>query len=212
MVPDSICHDAGRIRAQHRCRVQPFSAPTQLALLFELRTPNAATSHRRTHGLTTQRGRTKRDATASPTEPSRLAVRPAIRGKSGAWTRQGITWSNLPHQQYRLELDPAQHRWFLQFAALHRATRLTYFPQDGDWLYLDDFANNLLTVDPATGQSAYIGNTGLSTNVGAFGGDAVAGHPCYIFRILEYRAISGSALMKSATPRSTPMAITPRNT
>jgi hypothetical protein len=37
-------------------------------------------------------------------------------------------------------------------------------------LYLDDFANNLLTVDPVTGQSTYIGNTGLTTNVGAFGG------------------------------------------
>jgi hypothetical protein len=37
-------------------------------------------------------------------------------------------------------------------------------------LYLDDFANNVLTVDPVTGQSAYLGNTGLATNVGAFGG------------------------------------------
>jgi hypothetical protein len=67
-------------------------------------------------------------------------------------------------------------------------------------LYLDDFANNLLTVDPVTGQSAYIGNTGLSTNVGAFGGGSAGLFEVdYNSNLYSISATTGQATLVGAT-------------
>src|SRR5690606_12925894 len=53
--------------------------------------------------------------------------------------------NTFSYQVNRLGLDPQQHRWLSQFAALHRAARNVYtVGQDLDWLYLDDFNSPLL--------------------------------------------------------------------
>ena len=70
-------------------------------------------------------------------------MRPVTRTGRG-WARGGLTWSNLPHKQRQLELDPAQHRWFSQFVALHRAGVAATPGQDLDWVFLDEFANPVL--------------------------------------------------------------------
>lgn len=73
----------------------------------------------------------------------RLGARPVVRSGRG-WARGGVTWSNLPHLQTRLDLDDAQHRWFCQLGALHRAARPAQPGDDPGWLFLDDFANPVL--------------------------------------------------------------------
>jgi superfamily II DNA or RNA helicase len=73
----------------------------------------------------------------------RLGVRPVTRTGRG-WARGSLTWSNLPHVLHRMNLDPAQHRWFSQFGALHRATTPPTVGQDPDWIFLDEFLNPVL--------------------------------------------------------------------
>ena len=66
-------------------------------------------------------GRSRKDDEPGSGE-YRLGVRPVTRTGRG-WARGGLTWSNLPHKQRQLELDPAQHRWFCEFGALDRALK-----------------------------------------------------------------------------------------
>jgi hypothetical protein len=67
-------------------------------------------------------------------------------------------------------------------------------------LFLDDFANNLLRVDPATGQSTYIGNTGLTTNVGAFGGGSAGLFEVdYTSNLYSINSATGQATLIGAT-------------
>ncbi|QZN85471.1 DEAD/DEAH box helicase [Cellulomonas sp. C5510] len=73
----------------------------------------------------------------------RLGARPVVRTTRG-WARAGLTWSNLPHLQERLDLDDAQHRWLCQLGALHRAGRPPRPGDDPGWLFLDDFVNPVL--------------------------------------------------------------------
>jgi len=73
----------------------------------------------------------------------RLGARPVVRTGRG-WAREGLTWSNLPHLQARLDLDPAQHRWLCQLGALHRAARPAQPGDDPGWIFLDDFTNPVL--------------------------------------------------------------------
>ncbi|GAA3597251.1 DEAD/DEAH box helicase [Klugiella xanthotipulae] len=73
----------------------------------------------------------------------RLAVRPVARTARG-WARGSITWSNIPHLLNRQNLDPAQHRWFCQFVALHRAGTPATPGQDLDWVFLGDWGNPVL--------------------------------------------------------------------
>jgi len=127
---------------QDSARRAGLSHPTEttpLGLLFELREQTPRTIDR-------WRGPTARTAKANRSGDGgyRLGVRPVTRGKSGKWVRQNLTWSTFPHQLHRHDLDPTQHDWFLQFAALHRSTRLSYYGQDADWLYLDEFRSPLL--------------------------------------------------------------------
>jgi len=111
-----------------------------MGLLFELREQVLSARNRWT-------GPTARTATA-PIDPGatyRLAVRPVAQSATGNWVRGNLTWNSLPYQLNRLELDPSQHRWFSQFAALHRSARDLYATgQETDWLYLDDFHSPLL--------------------------------------------------------------------
>jgi hypothetical protein len=67
-------------------------------------------------------------------------------------------------------------------------------------LYLDDFANNMMTVDPETGQSAYVGNTGLATNVGAFGGGSAGLFEVdYSSNLYSINSATGKATLVGAT-------------
>jgi hypothetical protein len=113
--------------------------PTSMGLQFELREQTPRTKHR-------WNGPTARTAkTASDLGEYRLGVRPVIRNDKGNWVRTNVGWNTFSYQVNRLGLDPAQHRWFSQFAALHRAARNVYtVGQDLDWLYLDDFNSPLL--------------------------------------------------------------------
>ncbi|UFS57771.1 DEAD/DEAH box helicase [Subtercola endophyticus] len=76
--------------------------------------------------------------------PRRLAVRPVMKNHVGSFVKASLSWATLSHQTNRLNLDPAQAKWFAQFAALQRATRELYTGQEADWLYLDDFTSPLL--------------------------------------------------------------------
>ncbi|AMM20607.1 hypothetical protein AX769_11240 [Frondihabitans sp. PAMC 28766] len=82
--------------------------------------------------------------TGSTTPPFRLAVRPVTQSSTGNWVRGSLTWTSLPYSLNRLAVSPEQHRWFGQFAALHRSARDVYVPGEADWLFLDDFASPLL--------------------------------------------------------------------
>lgn len=115
------------------------TAPTPMGLQFELREQTPRTKHR-------WNGPTARTAkSTSALAEYRLGVRPVIRNDKGNWVRTNVGWNTFSYQVNRLGLDPAQHRWFSQFAALHRAARNVYaVGQDLDWLYLDDFHSPLL--------------------------------------------------------------------
>lgn len=73
----------------------------------------------------------------------RLGVRPVTRTERG-WARGALTWANIPHYLNRLDLDPDQHRWFCQFAALHRAATPPVAGSDSGWVFLDEFVNPVL--------------------------------------------------------------------
>ncbi|MCP1501568.1 superfamily II DNA or RNA helicase [Curtobacterium herbarum] len=74
----------------------------------------------------------------------RLGVRPVSRSAAGNWVRGQLTWGALPYSMNRLGLEPDQHAWFMQFAALHRAGVLAGLPGESDWIHLDDFRSPLL--------------------------------------------------------------------
>ena len=110
---------------------------TALGLQFELReqTPR---SPQRWNGPTA-----KKTTEKIPGIVSHLGVRPVV-SVNGRWTKSSVSWSTVNFQLHRLNLDDHQYRWFCQFPALQRAGREVYLGQDGDWLYLDDFASPLL--------------------------------------------------------------------
>jgi superfamily II DNA or RNA helicase len=155
---------AGIPEARQRTGQARAPEQTPLGLQFELREQTPRTLDR-------WRGPTARTARASAPEDStyRLGVRPVVRGRSGGWTRQNVTWTTLPHQVNRLGLDETQHRWFLQFAALHRSTRVTFLGQDADWLYLDEFVGPVLWPLLAEADRlgiAMLGSRGATVQVG----------------------------------------------
>lgn len=67
----------------------------------------------------------------------RLGVRPVTRGARGAWIKSGLTWQNIAYQGESGGYDPAQARWFAQFAALKGA------PPGG----IPTWGSELITVD-----------------------------------------------------------------
>jgi superfamily II DNA or RNA helicase len=115
---------------------------TPMGLQFELRERTRASTSR--WDAPKSRTATRSIAGSSGVGQLRLGVRPVIAGKAGNWVRGSVTWASLPHLLNRLGLSPAQHSWFGQFAALHRAGRDVYVPGEADWLFLDEFTSPLL--------------------------------------------------------------------
>ncbi|WP_223691993.1 DEAD/DEAH box helicase [Leifsonia poae] len=121
------------------------TAATTLGLQFELRERLSAPGGR----WEAPKSRTVTASRAAATTNGgggtlRLGVRPVTRSATGNWVRGSLTWTSLPHSLNRLGVGAEQHRWFVQFAALHRSVRDVYVPGDAEWLFLDDFASRLL--------------------------------------------------------------------
>ncbi|WP_162144860.1 DEAD/DEAH box helicase [Arthrobacter castelli] len=74
----------------------------------------------------------------------RPVVRPVMLNSNGRWVKNNLRWNTISYKTYGLNLDPEQHRWFSQFAPLHRANGLAYYGEDNDWLQLDEFSSPLL--------------------------------------------------------------------
>ena len=145
-----------------RAEAEAGSASTSMGLQFEVR-ELAPRTHDRWRGPTSvtavERGEPGEardvgeasgsgkagDSGAGAARPARrLAVRPVIRSSTGAFVKANVTWGSFTHQVNRLNLDPEHHRWFAQFAALHRAGRPTTAAPETDWLTLDEFTSPLL--------------------------------------------------------------------
>ncbi|MCX7522560.1 DEAD/DEAH box helicase [Microbacterium sp. STN6] len=127
---------AGRVIGEGR---PGDDAPAALALQFEVRE-----KARVARGRWQRAGATTVPATVDSVGPLRITMRPVKRGTSGRWTTSGLNWSTLPHQLNRMNLDPAQLRWFSNIAALARTQPGLYFGQDPDRIILDDFPSPLL--------------------------------------------------------------------
>jgi superfamily II DNA or RNA helicase len=73
----------------------------------------------------------------------RLAVRPVTTGARGAWIKGGLTWQNIAYQASAAGVDPAQSRWFAQFAMLKGTTPAVHV-YGSEWITLDEFESPLL--------------------------------------------------------------------
>ncbi|MGR2752852.1 DEAD/DEAH box helicase [Agromyces arachidis] len=73
----------------------------------------------------------------------RLAVRPVAQGARGAWIKDGLTWQNIAYQASSAGVDPAQSRWFGQFALLKGATPSVRV-YGSEWITFDEFESPLL--------------------------------------------------------------------
>ncbi|MGI9822124.1 DEAD/DEAH box helicase [Agromyces sp. Marseille-Q5079] len=74
----------------------------------------------------------------------RLAVRPVTQGARGAWIKSGLTWQNIAYQGEAGGFDPAQARWFAQFALLKGSSPSVYTTYGSEWVTLDEFESPLL--------------------------------------------------------------------
>lgn len=74
----------------------------------------------------------------------RLAVRPVTTGARGTWIKAGLTWQNIGYQASAGGFDPAQSRWFAQFALLKGTTPGVYNAYGSEWITLDEFESPLL--------------------------------------------------------------------
>lgn len=73
----------------------------------------------------------------------RLAVRPVAQGARGAWVKGGLTWQNIAYQASAAGVDPAQSRWFAQFAML-KGSGASVHLYGSEWITIDDFESPLL--------------------------------------------------------------------
>jgi superfamily II DNA or RNA helicase len=83
-------------------------------------------------------------ATAESIGALKLTARPVMPGRTGGWVGSNLTWAGLQYQVHQLGLDPAQVRWFTEFAALARAASGGFLGQDGARIALDEFGSALL--------------------------------------------------------------------
>lgn len=120
------------------------SATTLMGLQFELRERVRASRGRWEPPQSRTAKPLPSDSARTGDATYRLAVRPVLLSRTGNWVRGNLTWTSLPYQMNRLEIGVEQHRWFSQFAALHRSVQEAYTPGEADWLLLDDFASPLL--------------------------------------------------------------------
>ncbi|MEI5584821.1 MULTISPECIES: DEAD/DEAH box helicase [unclassified Agromyces] len=74
----------------------------------------------------------------------RLGVRPVTRGARGAWIKAGLTWQNIADQGESGGYDPAQARWFAQFAALKGAPAGGIPTWGSELITVDEYASPLL--------------------------------------------------------------------
>ncbi|BDZ64051.1 SNF2-related protein [Agromyces mangrovi Wang et al. 2018] len=74
----------------------------------------------------------------------RIAVRPVVRGARGAWAKGDLTWQNIAYKGEGAGVDPAQARWFAQFALLKGGNPGTYNPYGSAWITLDAYESPLL--------------------------------------------------------------------
>lgn len=73
----------------------------------------------------------------------RLAVRPVAQGARGTWVKGGLTWQNIAYQASAAGVDPAQSRWFAQFAML-KGSGASVHLYGSEWITIDDFESPLL--------------------------------------------------------------------
>ena len=121
---------------QHDDAATDAAPERQLALQFELR-----------HRLERRRGEWQgpRDEPARrAASVDRLAVRPVTTGARGDWIKAGLTWQNIGYQASAGGFDPAQSRWFAQFALLKGTTPGVYNAYGSEWITLDEFESPLL--------------------------------------------------------------------
>ncbi|MFF2371695.1 DEAD/DEAH box helicase [Agromyces sp. NPDC058110] len=78
------------------------------------------------------------------TSVDRLAVRPVAEGARGAFIKASLTWQNIAYQGEAGGYDPAQARWFAQFALLKGSSPSTYTTYGSEWITLDEFESPLL--------------------------------------------------------------------
>ncbi|WP_162150178.1 DEAD/DEAH box helicase [Arthrobacter sp. H14] len=112
------------------------TATTRLGLQFDLAAPPSRVPLPWRSG-----GSPERDTTVDRLRP---AVRPVMCNSKGRWVKNNLRWNTISYKTYGLNFAPEQHRWFSQFAPLHRANGLAYYGEDNDWLYLDEFSSPLL--------------------------------------------------------------------
>ncbi|MGO2081327.1 DEAD/DEAH box helicase [Glutamicibacter arilaitensis] len=74
----------------------------------------------------------------------RLGVRPMVRNTEGRWVRGQLRWTTLGFKTYGWNLLRAQHHWFTRFASMARSDTQLQFKVDEDWLFLDEYASDLL--------------------------------------------------------------------
>ncbi|WP_277959369.1 DEAD/DEAH box helicase [Frigoribacterium faeni] len=153
---------------------------TRMGLLFELRDRAHSTRGRAVAPSARRQG--------GPTV-QRLGVRPVTLSGTGNWVRGNLTWTSLPYQLNRLAIEPDQHAWFGQFAALHRSAVSTYTPGDADWLFVDDFASPLLW--PLLAEA---GRLGISLVTGKRATDVVVGDEARV-TVDAVRGDDGSMLL-----------------
>lgn len=153
---------------------------TRMGLLFELRDRAHSTRGRAVAPSARRQG--------GPTV-QRLGVRPVTLSGTGNWVRGNLTWSSLPYQLNRLAIEPEQHAWFGQFAALHRSAVSTYTPGEADWLFVDDFASPLLW--PLLAEAERLG---VSLVTGKRSTDVVVGDEARV-TVDAVRGVDGSMLL-----------------
>ncbi|GLI27778.1 DNA helicase [Agromyces rhizosphaerae] len=74
----------------------------------------------------------------------RIAVRPVARGARGGWAKADLTWQNIAYKGEGAGVEPAQARWFAQFALLKGGSPGTYNPYGSAWITLDAYESPLL--------------------------------------------------------------------
>ncbi|WP_217423997.1 DEAD/DEAH box helicase [Agromyces sp. Marseille-P2726] len=119
--------------AGSRSGSRPATRP--LALQFELR----RRIHRRNGHWQGPRDEPARRAT----NVDRLGVRPVVKGSRDAWIKGNLTWQNIAYQASAAGIDPAQSRWFAQFALLKGSNPAVY-QYGSEWITLDEFESPLL--------------------------------------------------------------------
>lgn len=91
----------------------------------------------------------------------RLGVRPMVRNSEGRWVRGQLRWTTLGFKTYGWNLLRAQHHWFTRFASMARSDTQLQFKVDEDWLFMDEYASELLW--PLLAQAQDLGIALIST-------------------------------------------------